>query len=130
MALLIDTDVLIGRERDQKTIDSVISAEDAAISVVTVSELLHGVHRATGARRAKRSAFVESLLASIEALPITETIARVHADIWAELAENGKRVGAHDMWIAATAMTFGFGVATGNAHEFEQIKGLRVVPVG
>ncbi len=104
--------------------------EDAAISVITVSELLHGVHRAHGAIRSKRRAFVEHLLATVEPVPITEPVARVHAEVWAELAGRGEVVGAHDLWIAATALTHGLGVATLNVADFGRVPGLRVVDEG
>ncbi len=92
-----------------------------------MSELLHGVHRATGARRARRRAFVEHVLAGFEPLPITEPIARVHAEIWADLARRGEPIGAHDLWIAATALTHGFAVATRDRGDFDRVQGLRVL---
>lgn len=131
MAILIDTDLLIDAERGVGTpaTEGVLGDEDRAISVITVSELLHGVHRAAGGRRARRSAFVEHLLAGIRAIPITEPVARVHAEIWAQLAERGQVIGAHDLWIAATALAHGLGVATGNVEEFRRVPGLRVLAV-
>ena len=131
MALLIDTDVLIDRERGvgQPETEALLGDEERAISVITVSELLHGVHRATGDRRARRSAFVEHLVAGMRAIPITEPVARVHAQLWAELAEGGQVIGAHDLWIGATAVAHGLGVATRNVADFERVPGLRVVAV-
>lgn len=130
MAILIDTDMLVDLERGvaNPTVEQAIGTEERAISVITVSELLHGVHRAKGAQRTRRSAFVEHLLAELQAIPITETVARVHADVWARLAARRQVIGAHDLWIAATALAHGLGVATGNACEFERIPGLRVIP--
>ena len=95
--------------------------------MITVSELLHGVHRASGERRSRRQAFVERLLKRVEAIPITETVARIHAQIWAELAARGETLGAHDLWIGATAVTYGLGVATANQSDFERIPALRVL---
>ncbi len=131
MAVLIDTDLLVDLERGAAApaVDLLIGDEERAISVITVSELLHGVHRVLGARRARRHAFVEHLLAGLQAIPITDPIARVHADIWAQLAARGESIGAHDLWIAATALAHGFGVATGNASDFRRVPGLRVVAV-
>jgi tRNA(fMet)-specific endonuclease VapC len=86
-----------------------------------------GVHRAEGARRARRSAFVEHLLQGIRAIPVTEPVARVHADVWAQLAARGEAIGAHDLWIAATALAHGLGVATANEADFRRVPGLRVV---
>ena len=133
MAVLIDTDLLVDVEHGVGTpeVERVLGEEERAISVITVSELLHGVHRATGARRARRSAFVEHLLGGLPAIPITDQVARVHAGVWAELAERGHGIGAHDLWIAATAIAHGLAVATRNAAEFSRVPGLRVlVPSG
>jgi tRNA(fMet)-specific endonuclease VapC len=131
VAVLIDTDMLVDLERGvaNPAVEQTLGTEDRAISVITVSELLHGVHRAKGAQRTRRSAFVEHLLAELQAIPITETVARVHADVWASLSARGQVIGAHDLWIAATALAHGLGIATGNAGEFERVPGLRVLPV-
>ena len=131
MALLIDTDLLVDRERGVgvEATERLLGDEERAISVITISELLHGVHRAEGDRRARRSAFVEHLLAGIQAIPITGAVARVHAELWAQLSDRGEPIGAHDLWIAATAVAHGLGVATGNASDFGRVPGLRVVPV-
>lgn len=95
--------------------------------MITVSELLQGVERATGDQRARRQAIVEHLLSAFDPIPITTAVARVHAGIWAYLATRGQMIGAHDMWIAATALAHGFGVATLNRHEFERVPGLRLI---
>lgn len=130
MAVLIDTSVLVHVERRGHSLDEAIGEQDRAISVITASELLHGVHRArAGAIRARRAAFVEHLLSAIEPLPITTTVARAHAEIWAELESDGNLIGAHDLWIAATALSQGMEVATANARDFERVPGLTVVPV-
>lgn len=129
MAVLIDTGLLVDLERGVRSpdVESAIGDEDRAISVITVSELLHGVHRASGAQRTRRSAFVEHLLAGIRAIEVTEQIARVHAEIWAQLAATGELIGAHDLWIAATALAHGMGLATGNTREFKRVPGLRLI---
>lgn len=117
--------MLVARERGEA--EAIPSDEEAAISVITVSELLHGVHRARGATRSMRRAFVEHLLATFEPVPITEPVARVHAEVWAELAARGETLGAHDIWIAATALTHGFGVVTGDVGDFGRVPGLRII---
>lgn len=130
MAVLIDTTVLIDAERRGQSLDRAIGEEERAISAITASELLHGVHRATDdGVRVRREAFVEHLLASIEALPVTTAVARAHARIWASLERQGNLIGAHDLWIAATAVTHGMSVATANPDEFGRVRGLSVVPL-
>lgn len=109
MGLLIDTDLLVELERGDAAAQTELfpGDEDRAISVITVSELVHGVHRAQGAVRTRRRAFVEHILAGIEAIPITGPVARVYAEIWSDLTERGQPIGAHDLWIAATALARG-----------------------
>ena len=128
-AFLIDTDLLIDLKRagGSGEAERLLGHEERAISVITVSELLHGVLRASGAARARRRAFVEHVLVGLEPIPITEVVARVHADIWADLSERGEPIGAHDLWIAATALARGLGVATRNASHFDRIRSLRVL---
>jgi predicted nucleic acid-binding protein len=127
LAVLIDTDLLIDLERGDPALERLLGEEERAISVITVSELLHGVLRARGEARTRRQAFVEHLLAHLQAIPITEQVARIHADIWAGLAERGEPVGSHDLWIAASAVAHGLGVATRNDTHFRRIPGLRVL---
>lgn len=129
MALLLDSDMLIELERaaEAAALDRLLGDDDRTISVITVSELLHGVLRASGPTRTRRRAFVEHLLAGLEAIPITEPVARIHAEIWADLAQRGEVIGAHDLWIAATAIAHGLTLATGNTREFERIQGLRLL---
>jgi tRNA(fMet)-specific endonuclease VapC len=130
MALLIDTSVLIVAERRERSLSSHLGDDDRAISVITASELLHGVHRARDGRvRTRRAAFVEGLLSALEALPITMAVARMHAEISSTLRDNGGLIGAHDLWIAATALGHGMAVATANPRDFERVPGLDVVPV-
>lgn len=121
--MLVDLERGVANEE----VDDRIGEQDRAISVITVSELLHGVHRSNGARRNKRSAFVEHLLTQLPAIAITERVARVHADVWAQLQQRGEPIGAHDLWIAATALAHGMAVATLNAAEFSRVNGLRVI---
>jgi tRNA(fMet)-specific endonuclease VapC len=129
VGLLIDTDLLIDLERGSRVpeIDAALGDEDRAISAITVSELLHGVLRASGAVQVRRRAFVEHLLAGLEAIPVTEPVARMHAQIWADLAARGTMIGAHDLWIAATALAHGFGIATRNRSDYGRVTGLRLV---
>ncbi len=129
MAVLIDTAPLIAFERSgaAERLDAEIGDDERAISVVTASELLHGVHRANAQHAARRRAFVEHILAAMEPVPITAAIARVHAEIWAGLEAAGTPIGAHDLWIAATAVAHGYGVVTSNTRDFARVPGLRVV---
>ena len=130
MAILIDTSVVVAAERGALALDDAVGEQDRAISAITASELLNGVHRARSERiRSRRQAFVEHVLALIEPTPVTLPVARAHAAIWAELEGRGTPIGAHDLWIAATAIAHGMDLATTNARDFERVPGLAVIRV-
>ena len=81
MAVLIDTDLLIAAERGDLSGLTAVADEERAVSVITVSELLHGVWRSAEPEGIWRGAFVERLLASLEPIPITDQVARIHAAV-------------------------------------------------
>jgi tRNA(fMet)-specific endonuclease VapC len=98
-------------------------------SVVTISELLIGVHHAnTDERRQRRSVFVEAVISGVGVLDFTIDAARVHAGMYAELSKKGQMIGAHDLIIAATARHHDLSVLTDNVDEFSRVPGLRVIP--
>ena len=126
MGALIDTSIFIAIERGDLALEQVQGrADEVALSVVTASELLHGVERAdTPLRRHKRERFVEAVLGIIPVVPVDLEIARVHARLTAHLAMLGATIGIHDAWIAATALAGGHAVVTRNVREFERVDGL------
>ena len=127
MACLVDTSVLIDAERGGQALERIPDDEDQLISVITASELLHGIHRAIDDDvRTRRRAFVQRALARFELIPINLEVAHVHAEVRARLQVAGDIIGPHDLWIAATALTHGLRVATTNAGEFERVPGLSV----
>lgn len=128
MGILIDTSVLVAHEREQLDLEGYVSGredEPFFLSVITVSELLHGVHRAdTPARRARRSAFVEAALDGFPLLPVDLPTARIHAEVWADLAAAGRMIGSHDLWLAAAAIAHGLTLVTTNVRELARVPGL------
>ena len=130
MGILIDSSVLIGLERAQESCTSFIRGwedEEVFVSVVSASELLHGVHRAADSKiRARRLAFVEAVLSALPVLGIDLATARSHAQLWSDLEKRGVMIGAHDAWLAATCLARGLVLVTGNAREFSRVPGLKV----
>lgn len=130
MAVLIDASILIEAERGRLRLEPHVTRhgdEESFLSIITASELLHGVHRATQAAvRAKRSAFVEGILERFALLPVDLGCARAHAQVWAELRRDGMIIGPHDLWLAATCVAHGLTMITANVREFERVPGLSV----
>lgn len=130
MGVIFDSSEIISLERNRGRVESLIAGreeEPFGISVITVAELLHGVERAdTETRRLRRQAFVEKI---IELLPIFQfdvAASRIYARIWASLIKRGFTAGAHDLIIAATAISLDYTVITSNRRDFEKIEGLRL----
>lgn len=130
MGILIDSSILMAHERGRLGIAAHLEGredEEFFVSVVTASELLHGVHRAQDAGvRARRSAFVEALLERFPLLGVELSTARTHARLWADLAAAGTPIGPNDLWLAATAVTHGLALVTVNLREFSRVPGLNV----
>lgn len=131
MGALIDASLLIAAERGELDLETAIEGSedtDFALSAITASEFLHGVHRAdTSRRRSRREAFVETLLARLPVIPFDLIAARVHARLWARLASEGATIGAHDLVIAATAIARGLDVVTRDERSFPRIEELSVI---
>jgi tRNA(fMet)-specific endonuclease VapC len=130
VGVLIDASVLIASERGQLDLARAIEGREEEafhLSVVTASELLHGVHRARDEGvRARRSAFVERVIASFPLLAIDLVTARAHARLWAALAQDGQLIGPNDLWLAAACIARGLTIVTANVRELERVPGLRV----
>jgi tRNA(fMet)-specific endonuclease VapC len=129
MGKVIDSSVLIAAERGHLDLAAALTDhrdESFAISAVTASELLHGVHRVPSSRRAATEVFVEGLIGRLPVLPFDLRSARVHARLWAESVANGTQVGERDLMIAATALAYAHEVITRDEKSFPRIPGLIV----
>jgi len=130
MGVIFDTSVLIGLEKASSRLDKFIlgrEREPFGISAITVSELLHGVHRADSEkRRIIREAFVEKIIEVFAVFPFDLSAAKIYARIWVTLARRGKVVGAHDLIIAATCISLGFSLATLDLRDYGLIEGLDI----
>ena len=130
MGILIDTSIFIESERGRLDLTRHIAEtedDDVFVSVITVSELLHGVHRAKDrAIRNKRLATTEGLIDEFTVLEIDIPTARTHSRLWADLESIGQIIGPHDLWLAATCLVHGLKIITANVREFSRVEGLRV----
>jgi tRNA(fMet)-specific endonuclease VapC len=130
MGLIFDSSVLIYLERNLQDVEKIIAGKEEepyGISVITVSELLHGVHRADSEkRRLEREAFVERVIELFPAYPFDLNVARIYARIWANLVRRGIAIGAHDLMIGASCISLGFSVVTSDVRDFERIPGLKI----
>jgi predicted nucleic acid-binding protein len=129
MGRLIDTSIFIDAERGRLDLDRFIadSAEEQFfMSVITVSELLYGVHRATPKYRRQRSDAIETWIDRFTIIDIDLPISREHSRISSELSSAGLLVGIHDQWLAATSVARDLVMVTANVSKFIRVPRLVV----
>jgi len=130
MGVIFDASEIINMERNRQEIKEIVIGrenEPFGISVVTVAELLHGVERADSeTRKMNRQAFVEKAMEFFPIFGFDVAVARIYARIWASLAKRNLLVGAHDLIIAATAISLNYTVITSNIRDYAKIEGLKV----
>ena len=130
MAIILDADVLIRGEKgtfDLKAWLESRAGELFEVAAITVAELWHGVERADSRRKARRLQYLQTVIGSLPVVPYTEQTAYEHARIWAQLESTGRKIGAHDLIVAATALERGSEVATFNKRRFDAVPGLKVI---
>jgi len=134
VGIVLDSSVLIAAERAGKNPRQVIEEiavslgdTEATLSVVTITELAHGIERAdSGARRTTRERFLKELLREISVEPVTTAIAIRAGRIDGGLQAQGQRVPLADLLIGTTALELGYSVVTQNVRHFEMIPNLDV----
>jgi tRNA(fMet)-specific endonuclease VapC len=125
--LILDTSVLVDAERNAAELDATIADDDdVAIAAITAAELLVGVELASGRRRERRAAFVEELLATISVEDYGLRTARAHSALLAVVRRIGSPRGAHDLIIAATAVSTGRVLVTNDASGFDDLPGVQI----
>ncbi len=122
--------MLIEVERGKIDIEKFIAGRESelfSLSIISVAELLHGVHRADSElRKQKRAAYVDKIIDIFPIYPFDLKITKVYEKLWSDLLKKGINIGAHDLMIGATAISLGFSIATFNVRHFSKIDGLKM----
>jgi len=135
MGLILDSSVVIASERGRETverlIERVVSAtgdQEAALSAIGVTELIHGLYRAqTPALRLRRQSFLDELLKALTVYPYTKETAMLAGKLDGEQQSKGVVIPFGDLLIGATALSLGFSILTENLRHFQKIPGLSVI---
>lgn len=128
MRAILDTSVFIASESDRPLATEAIP-EEAAISVVTLAELMLGVHLASDeATRARRLETLSAVQTTYVGLPIDEAVASAFAELVAAARRAGRRPKVQDAWIAATARAHNVAICSqdGDFDAFVDITVIRV----
>ena len=135
MGLILDSSVVIAAERRGDTIEhfiervvNVTGDQDAALSAIGLTELIHGLYRAKSpAMRLRRESFLTELLADLTVYPYTKETAMLAGKLDGEQQSKGVVIPFGDLLIGATALSLGYSVLTVNLRDFRRIPGLSVV---
>lgn len=135
MGLILDSSVVIAAERrgdtPERLVEQVISLagnQEAALSSIGLTELIHGIYRASSEQmRRRRQSFVEELQAGLTVYPYTAETALLAGRIDGEQAARGVAIPFPDLLIGVTALCLEFSVLTVNVRHFKLIPGLNVV---
>jgi predicted nucleic acid-binding protein len=110
---ILDTSVFIAREQERPLGDL---PDEVAVSVVTLSELRHGVLAGDGHdRMARRLSTLETARQIAKPLIINEAVGDELARLRVALKAIRRAMKVMDAWIAATAMAHGAAVCTQDA---------------
>jgi hypothetical protein len=135
MGLILDSSVVIASERRGENVEgmiervvSVAGDQEAALSAIGLTELIHGLYRAkTPAVRLRRQSFLDELLADLTVYPYTKDTALQAGKIDGEQQSKGVVIPFADLLIGATALSLGFSVLTANLRHFQAIPSLIVL---
>ena len=135
MGLILDSSVVIDAERRGETVEQLIERvvavagdQEAALSAIGLTELMHGLYRAkTPALRLRRQSFLDEVLADLTVYPYTNEAAMLAGKLDGEQQNKGVVIPFGDLLIGATALSLGFSVLTANLRHFQKIPGLAVL---
>lgn len=135
MGLILDSSVVIASERRGETVERLIERvvgvtgdQEAALSAIGLTELIHGLYRAqTPALRARRQSFLDELLRDLTVYPYTKETAMLAGKLDGEQQSKGVVIPFGDLLIGATALSLGFSVLTENLRHFQKVPGLSVI---
>ena len=135
MGLILDSSIVIDAERHGDTVERMIERvvaaagdQEAALSAIGLTELMHGLYRAkTPAVRLRRQSFLDEVLADLTVYPYTRETALLAGKLDGEQQNKGVVIPFADLLIGATALSLGFSVMTANMRHFQKVPGLTVV---
>ena len=135
MGIVLDSSVAIASERRGdnvakllKLIFAATGDQEAVLSAIGLTELVHGIYRAqTPEIRARRELFIHELLVNVEVYAFTQETALLAGKIDGEQQARGISVPFSDLLIGATALLHGYSVLTVNVRDFRKIPGLSVL---
>lgn len=126
--MLLDTTFLIDAERSDASLNDVIDDDDdIAVAAITVAELQVGVELSKGRTRHSRQGLVDDIVASLPIVDYDLSVARAHSQLLVAVRRQGRPRGAHDLIIAASALSSNRVVVTADQAAFIELPGVTAV---
>ncbi len=128
MAYLLDTCVIIDLVRgNQEVINHLKSnlPRDIYISTITELELRFGLAQSPNLM-SRSKAVIQAFLSEVSILAFRSAESQIAANLRYELKIKGTPIGAYDILIAATALTYDLVLVTSNEKEFNRIVELKI----
>lgn len=97
-----------------------------AVAAITIAELGVGVRIATGKRQRARRDFLDDIVNNLPIIGYDLGVAQAHTELLVAVRAAGRPRGAHDLIIAATALSTGRTVVTSDRLGFDGLPGLEV----
>jgi predicted nucleic acid-binding protein len=137
MGPILDSSVVIAAERRGDTpaqfvqqVIAVAGNQEAALSSVGLTELVHGIYRGNSTQiQLRRRMFVEELRVGLAVYPYTAETAMLAGQIDGEQTARGMTIPFPDLLIGATALSLGFSILTVNPRHFRLIPALNVISI-
>jgi predicted nucleic acid-binding protein len=137
MGLILDSSVVIAAERRRDTPEQLVQQimnlagdQEAGLSSIGLTELVHGIYRADSVQRQlRRRSFVEELRFAFTIYPYTAETATLAGQIDGEQMAKGVTIPFSDLLIGATALSLGFSMMTVNVRHFDKIPNLHVIAI-
>lgn len=123
---VLDTDVCVELLRGNEVVIAQRQAtvDRIATTWITAAELYYGAARSAGAE--KNRLLVKRFLAPLRILGLDGSIVERFGTLKASLESQGRRLADFDLLIAATALSRGALLVTGNRRHYERVPGLEL----
>jgi len=128
--LVLDTNTISYYFRNEPCVVQQLQAtplQQIAVPAIVVYELKYGILRLPREAALPRLKALSKFLQFLSIIDVNEKVAELAAQIRVDLEMIGLPIGAHDVLIAASALSVNGQLVTRNVREFERVQGLQIV---
>lgn len=126
MKYLLDTNVIVDHLRGKKAIAAALIKKGSAVSIITQAELIYGAYKSKKPQEnlTKIREMLENL--AISTVSLSEDTIDAYGQTKARLETKGQKLDEFDLLIAATVLSLGLTLVTGNVRHFNRISQLKI----